>query len=56
MKPSSKTDETKEEKKRPIISFSKVESKVKVLENRPVMQVPSEDRRPSRRDAEKSPS
>lgn len=34
----------------PKISFSKVESKVKVLENRPVMQIPDEVPRRRRRD------
>lgn len=35
----------------PKISFSKVESKVKVLENRPVMQIPDEVPRRRRDDA-----
>lgn len=38
--------EKREETKRPVISFGKVETKVKVLENRPVMQIPDERRRP----------
>lgn len=56
MKSNTKTEEPKEEKKRPVISFSKVESKVKVLENRPVMELPPEERsgyRGPRRDADK---
>lgn len=44
MKSGAKTEEPKEEKKRPVISFSQAESKVKVLENRPVMQLPPEER------------
>lgn len=54
---STKTEESKEEKKRPVISFSKIESKVKVLENRPVMQLPPEERRSApRRDGERPQS
>lgn len=56
MKSSAKNDEPKEEKKRPVISFSKIESKVKVLENRPVMQLPPEERRPPRRDSDRPSS
>lgn len=44
MKSWEKALEPKEEKKRPVISFSQAESKVKVLENRPVMQLPPEER------------
>ena len=39
-----------EERKKPVISFGKVEHKFKPLENRPVMQLPPEERRPPRRD------
>lgn len=39
-----KKSEGKEEKKRPVISFSKVENKVNVLENRPVMALPPGER------------
>jgi translation initiation factor IF-2 len=36
---------TQEEKKKPSISFNQATSRVKVLENRPVMQLPPEERR-----------
>ena len=35
---------TQEEKKRPVISFKKADTTLKVLENRPVMQLPPDDR------------
>lgn len=35
---------TGDDKKRPVISFKKADTTLKVLENRPVMQVPQEDR------------
>ena len=42
------THDAKDERKKPAISFGKVESKFKPLENRPVMQLPPEERRTSR--------
>lgn len=48
-----------EDKKRPVISFKKADTTLKVLENRPVMQLPPEDRyvrRPQRPTTNSSPS
>lgn len=45
---SNHTDLPREEKKRPTISFGKAAGGFKPLENRPVMQLPPEERRHSR--------
>ncbi|MBP9779105.1 translation initiation factor IF-2 [Candidatus Gracilibacteria bacterium] len=56
---SNQGSQTGEDKKRPVISFKKADTTLKVLENRPVMQLPPEDRyarRPQRPTTNSSPS